>query len=63
MTCGTRKCGIKIGRNEHTRGKKILNSGNLEGKLNYKKGRKKERKKEVRRKIKWTKEKDSEYVE
>ena len=37
---------------------KILNSGNLEGKVNYKK----ERKKEVRRKIKWTTE-GSEYVE
>jgi hypothetical protein len=38
---------------------KILSSGNLEGKVNYKK----ERKKEVSRRIKWTTEKDSVYME
>ena len=42
---------------------KILSCGNLEGKVNYKKERKKERKKEVRGRIKWTTEKDSEYIE
>jgi hypothetical protein len=38
---------------------KMLSSGNLEGKVNYKK----ERKREVNRRIKSTTEKDSEYVD
>jgi ribosomal protein L24E len=36
---------------------KILSSGNLKGEVNYIK------KREVRRRIKWTTEKDSEYIE